>query len=172
MSIIAILVPIAMAGAGIYLTAIYALPILAGLAAYALLQQIHASAPTVVLVSIAAGLAAFAGARAGACARNVAIRLVTLVLIAAPAGYGGYTVTRQLARVFGVAEEWWTTLSFIAALTITVIAIDMVGLPARAIVPRFDRGPALPRPKARAPQEREVGDQLAAWTQSGRSSAS
>lgn len=170
MSIIAILVLIAMMGAGIYLTAIYALPILAGLAVFALLQQIDASVPTTAIVSIAAGLSAFAGARAGACARNVAIRLVTLVLIAAPASYAGYAATLQLARVLGVAEEWWTTLSVIAALTIAVLAIDRVGRPARAIVPRFDQAPALPRSEAR--QEREVRDQLAAWTQSGRSSPS
>lgn len=129
MAIIAILIFIAMLCAGIYLIAIYALPIFAGLAAYSLLQQIDASAPTIAVVSIASGLAALATARAGASAHNVAIRLATLALIAAPAGYAGYSATLQLARIFGVPEGWWSVLSVIAAVVVAILAIDRVGHP-------------------------------------------
>lgn len=130
MAIAAILVFIGMMCVGIYLIAIYALPILAGLAAYSLLKQIDASAPMIAVASIASGLAALVAARAGASARNDAIRLATLVLIAAPAGYAGYSATLQLAHVFGVSEAWWSLLSVIAALAVAVFAIDMVGKPA------------------------------------------
>lgn len=129
MAIVAILFFVAMMCAGIYLIAIYALPILVGLGVYSLIKQIDASAPTIAVVSIASGFAALATARAGASARNGIVRLATLALIAVPAGYAGYSVTQQLARLFGVPEEWWTLLSTITALTVAILAIDRIGRP-------------------------------------------
>lgn len=129
MAVIAILVFIGLLCAGVYLIAIYALPILAGLAAYSLLKQIDASAPTIAIISIVSALAALAAARAGAVARSDIVRLATLALIAAPASYASYSATRQLARVFNVPEEWWILLSAIAALAVGVFAIDLVGRP-------------------------------------------
>lgn len=126
MSIIAILVFIVMMCAAIYLTAIYALPILAGLAACSLLKQIGASATTIAIVSTGAALAAFAAARASASARSDAIRLVASAIIATSAGYAGYSATTQLARLFGVPEQRWAALSVVAAFVVAALSIDRI----------------------------------------------
>jgi hypothetical protein len=127
LGLVPVLVLVAVLCTGIYALAIYTLPLLGGLAMYAVSQQVGAPPLIAAAASVVAGALSLAGARAGVAASDCRIRLTTLALIGLPAAYAGFVATSQLAAVAGLSTEPRFALATMVGLVIGGLGIERLG---------------------------------------------
>ena len=125
--ILGLVVLIAVLCIGIYSLAVYALPLLGGLAIYSAAQQLGLPPLGTAAASVVGGALTLAAARVGVAMPHRPVRLATLALIALPAAYAGFVATSQLAAVAGFSAEVKLALAAIAGVVVGGLGVERLG---------------------------------------------
>ena len=125
----AVIVFIGLFGMIAFTAAIYAMPILAGLAGFSLLRNIGLPNAAAIPGAAAVALISLVAIGRAANARHPVLRGAALLAIVLPAAYAGFAITMQLAALVGIPGIWRAVVSTAAAVPIGLIARDSVGRP-------------------------------------------
>lgn len=125
----AVIVLIGLFGIIALTAAIYAMPILAGLAGFSLLRNIGLPIAAAIPGAAAVALVCLVAIGRAANAQRPVLRGAALLAIALPAAYAGFAITMQLAELIGIPETWRLVVSAAAAVPTGLIARNSVGQP-------------------------------------------